>query len=177
MHEGRHLLTKTTISALRALIQLGQNDSSEPVGLAELARQLNESPSYLAKVAQQLVKAGILRSLRGAQGGVVLNMPPRDITLLMVVTACQGPVLGSFCSENGSVDEICAFHRAAMELHEAIHKVLSRWTLADLLKKPCPSVPALRSRCVLTAGVLAAWGYHDTRRARRKKGRRPRTDS
>ncbi len=163
------MLTKTTISALRLLVQLGRNPSGGPVGLGELAGELDESPSYLAKVAQQLVKAAILRSLRGSQGGVILNLHPRHVSLLAVVSACQGPVMGSFCDEDVPKDQVCAFHRAAVELHEAIHRVLSRWTLADLLKKPCPTSAALRSRCVLTAGALAAWGYQakPTRRGKR----------
>lgn len=152
------MFTKTTISALRLLVQLGQNVSRGPVGLGALAAELNESPSYLAKVAQHLGKAGIVRSLRGSQGGVMLNHHPRQLNLLAVVNACQGPVMGSFCSEDVPADQVCAFHRAALELHEAIHKVLCRWTLADLLKKPCPTSPALLSRCVLSAGALAAWG-------------------
>ncbi len=153
------MFTKTTISALRLLVRLGWSSSGGPVGLGELAAELGESPSYLAKVAQQLGKAGILRSLRGSQGGVILNHHPRHVTLLSVVNACQGPVMGSFCDEDVPTDQVCAFHRAAVELHQAIHKVLSRWTLADLLKRPSPTSAALRSRCVLTAGAVAAWKY------------------
>ncbi|GAB6165920.1 hypothetical protein JCM19992_19200 [Thermostilla marina] len=153
---------------MRLLVHLGQRTPTDPVGIRELAAELDESPSYLAKVAQELAKAGILRSLRGPRGGVVLRRPPREVNLLMVVNACQGAVMGSFCDEDVPDTQVCAFHQAAVELHQAIHKVLARWTLADLLNKPCPPSAALRSRCVLTAGPVAAWGYRPAKDTRRK---------
>jgi Rrf2 family protein len=104
-----------------------------------MAEQLGESPSYLAKVTQQLAKAGILRAHRGVSGGVTLNLPPEEITLLAVVEACQGAILADFCEEGADLAKTCAFHQAAAELHDAIVQVLSKWTLAELLENPRPS--------------------------------------
>ncbi len=144
------LLTKTSTSALRALIQLGQQGPGVVLSPRRLAESLAESPTYMAKVCRLLVKAGILRAERGSRGGVLLGRHPREISLLSVVEACQGAILGSYCRGAFELKDTCAYHQATVELHQAIVKVLSRWTLAHLLKKPCPSPHSgLEVLCVL----------------------------
>ena len=135
------MLTKTSRSAIRALIHLGLNATGGPVSPRIVAEQLGESPSYLAKVARQLAKAGILRAHRGVTGGVTLNLPPEEITLLAIVEACQGTILADFCEDGADLAQTCAFHQAAAELHDAIVRVLSKWTLAELLANPHPAEP------------------------------------
>jgi DNA-binding IscR family transcriptional regulator len=63
-------------------------------------------------------------------------MAPEQITLLAVVEACRGTILGDYCSSSPQEKFHCNFHRAALELHRAITGVLSDWTLADLLERP-----------------------------------------
>ncbi len=133
------MFTKTSVSAIRALTYLGLNSTGQPISPRHMAEQLGESPTYLAKVARHLVKVGILRAHRGVAGGVTLNRSPDEISLLAIVEACQGAILGDFCQDAEDFDNTCAFHQAGAELHEAIVGILSRWTLAQLLLKPCPS--------------------------------------
>jgi Rrf2 family protein len=130
------MLTKTSISAIRALMFLGENGQGVIQSPRNIAEATAESPTYMAKVTRLLVKTGILRAARGAKGGVELNRAPGDITLQAVVEACQGVIVGDFCSPVRDTRSTCAFHRAAHELQQAIVGVLSRWTLADLLEKP-----------------------------------------
>jgi hypothetical protein len=56
----------------------------------------------------------------------------------MIVEACQGAILGDFCGEAADRSLTCAFHQAGAELHDAVVRVLSRWTLADFLDRPAP---------------------------------------
>jgi Rrf2 family protein len=115
-----------------------------------MAEHLNESPSYLAKVVRHLVRAGILKAHRGVAGGVLLNRDPQNITLLAIVEACQGAVLGDFCSETNDLASTCTFHQAGAELHQAIVGVLSRWTLAAFVRQPLPTSNQDESiRCLL----------------------------
>ena len=144
------MLTKTSLSAIRVLTYLERHGAGQPLSPRYLAEELGDSPTYLAKVVRHLVKVRILRAHCGATGGVVLAMPPEDITLLAIVEACQGAILASFCEDAGKLSETCGFHQAAAELHDAIVSVLARWTLADFVAKPHPS-KALRKhvRCCL----------------------------
>ncbi|HOF38967.1 MAG TPA: Rrf2 family transcriptional regulator [Candidatus Hydrogenedentes bacterium] len=133
------MLTQTSETALRVLVFLLLREARAPVPPARIAQHINASPSYTAKVTTALVKADILRAHRGMKGGVTLSRPPEAITLLDVVEACQGKILGDFCQDFDRMELVCAFHRAMAELHEAIITILKRWTLADLAQKPFPS--------------------------------------
>lgn len=139
------MLTQTSESAIRALIYLVLYAGREPIPPREIAERINASPSYMAKITRMLVKANILRSHRGALGGVSLSRAPEDITLLDVVEACQGLVVGNYCqSIVDHADPVCAFHQSMVEVHEATVGVLTRWTVADLAARPGPA-PELRN--------------------------------
>jgi len=134
------VLGKTTLSAIRALLYLAQQQSSACVSPRHIAAVLGESPTYLAKVLRHLVKAGVLRAEKGATGGVRLAMDPHDVTLLDVVEACQGTIVGDYCQAGVADVNVCSFHQAAKDLHDAITGVLSTWTLAAMLATPRRSV-------------------------------------
>ena len=149
------MLTKTSLSAIRALVYLGSRNAGEPIPPRRIALELGESPTYLAKVIRHLVRAGILRAHRGVGGGVVLHRPPEAVTLRAIVEACQGAILGDFCNDTADLSQVCGLHQAGAELHRAIVGVLGRWTLADFLARPAPS-PPLRGKvpCFLTGCTL-----------------------
>ncbi len=140
-----HMLTQTTELALRALIFLGLSELTEPVPPKRLAETLGCSPTYLGKTLGLLVKADLLRSVRGARGGVVLARDPKTITLLAVVEACQGTLVGDFCRTERlkEMGTPCRFHDVMATLHGQLVKTLSGCTLAELLE--CP-LPALRNK-------------------------------
>jgi Rrf2 family protein len=130
------MITKTTLTAIRALVFVAHNAKAGTLPPRRIAEALGESPSYMAKVTRALVKAGILRTGKGVKGGVWLSRPASEITLRSVFEACQGNIVGDYCRPDCDPDTICSFHRAATELHQAIVGVLSRWTLAHLSKRP-----------------------------------------
>ena len=84
------------------------------------------------------MRAGILRSHKGFKGGVTLAENPELLTLLAIVEACQGKVLGDFCESTDDLHLVCTYHKAMAELHAVIIGILSRWTQADLAAKPQP---------------------------------------
>lgn len=129
------MLSGTSLSAFRTLIYLGQN-GPQVIPPKRIAEEIGESPTYLSKVTTQLVKAGLLRAEKGVKGGVQLGLPPGRITMLAVVEACQGAVVGGYCRSVCRPSEVCAFHKAAQQLETAISETLRHWTLAELLKKP-----------------------------------------
>ena len=130
------MLTKTSISAIRALLLLAGQRNREPWSPRRLAETLDESPTYMAKVVRHLVKVGILRAHHGAKGGVLLAREPAKIPLRDIVEACQGAIVGDYCQSSPGRRPPCTFHRASLELHQAITSVLDRWTLAALLAEP-----------------------------------------
>ena len=130
------MLGKTSISAIRTLLLLAQQDPKSCWSPRRLAETLGESPTYLAKVVRHMVKTGILEAEKGVKGGVRLRKQPHEISLLAVVEACQGTIVGDFCRSKRPAWSYCSFHPAALELHSAITGVLERWTIANLLERP-----------------------------------------
>jgi Rrf2 family protein len=141
------MITKTTFSAIRALLFLAATPRGRRTPLREVADRLGESPTYMAKVARELVKAGVLRADKGARGGLYFDRPPSEITLWEIVRACQGEIMGDYCQFTGDPGETCSYHQAARELHEAVTRALSVWTLAQLMERPCAGKE--HAHCVL----------------------------
>jgi Rrf2 family protein len=149
------MLGKTSIYAVRSLLLLAQQDPGACWSPRRLAESLGESPTYLAKVMRHLVRGGILDAEKGVKGGVRMRHAPADITLLAIVEACQGPIAADYCRSERPALSYCAFHAAALELHEAITAVLGRWTLAELLAKPGPGGdPACATGCLIDPLML-----------------------
>lgn len=151
------MLTKTSENAIQILLYLALRDEEAPVAPKTLADDLGASPSYVAKITGLLVKAGILTAHRGTHGGVTLDRRPGGVTLLEIVEAAQGKILGDYCTEGAKPGEVCAFHAAMLELHRSIVDTLHRWTLGDLMKRPEPAA-ALRGKvpCRIACAVVHA---------------------
>ena len=151
------MLAKTSLSAIRALLYLGLQDTEECVSPRRLAEALSESPTYMAKVVRHMVKAGILEAEKGVKGGVRLLLPADKITLQAVVEACHGTIIGDFCKSARPESTYCSFHWAALELHQAITGVLSRWTLADLMKVPSATkTEECGASCLMARELIAS---------------------
>lgn len=134
------MLTQTSEIAIRVLLYLVVKKVDSPVSPRRIALDLDASPSYLAKITRDLVKAGLLRSHRGAMGGVTLAHEPDKISLLDIVQACQGLLVGSYCQGiSDHPDPVCSFHEAMKEVHDSTVEILSRWTLAMLAERPGPA--------------------------------------
>jgi Rrf2 family nitric oxide-sensitive transcriptional repressor len=149
------MIGKTSLSALRTLLLLAQQESNACWSPRRLAESLGESPTYLAKVVRHLVKRGILEAEKGVKGGVRLARNPAAVTLLDIVEACQGTIVGDYCHSTRPESSFCNFHRAAKELHVAITEVLGRWTLADLLENPCGRGEGIGLGCLIARGLYA----------------------
>ena len=65
------LLTRASEYALLSLALIGE--SGDPKDVDTLSKQLDISKSFLAKILQNLAKAGILVSYKGAKGGFALK--------------------------------------------------------------------------------------------------------
>src|SRR5262249_26298454 len=87
-------LTRATGYALQALVFLARGGGGRPVASHDIAAAHGIPEQFLAKVLKPLVSAGVLRSVKGPNGGYRLARPAREITLLEVVESVEGPVRG-----------------------------------------------------------------------------------
>ena len=99
-------ITRQADYAVRAVLHLAKMGNNERAATSTVAREQNIPPSFLAKIISQLSIAGLLHTSRGARGGVTLARDPKDITLLDVVEAIDGPIQLNECVGN---DGACTF--------------------------------------------------------------------
>ncbi len=99
-------ITRQADYAVRAVLHLARMGNTERAATSTVAKEQNIPPSFLAKIISQLSIAGLLHTSRGARGGVTLAREPKDITLLEVVEAIDGPIQLNECVGN---DGVCTF--------------------------------------------------------------------
>lgn len=125
--------------ALRLMLDIAQHDNGEPVSLRDISRRQEISIKYLEQIVSTLAHAGLLRSIRGPQGGYLLARKPDAYTAEEILRLVEGDLHPVEClktAPNGCPRaDSCATLRLWQELDEAIDGVLSRWTLEDLLRQ------------------------------------------
>src|SRR3972149_9341168 len=89
-------ITRQADYAVRAVLYLAKNGDQRSA-TSRVAQEQRIPPSFLAKIISQLSIAGLLHTSRGARGGVTLAREPREITLLEVIEAIDGPILLNEC--------------------------------------------------------------------------------
>ena len=87
--------------ALRALIRLQSHDAaSGPLPLHQIANDENISIKYLESIFTHLRRAGIIQSVRGAEGGYLLAKAAGEISILEIVNAVEGPLITVDCLQH-----------------------------------------------------------------------------
>ena len=128
-------LSQTTGYAIEAMSHLS-GPAGRPATLRSIASRARVPYAYLAKRMPELVAAGLVRSLRGKCGGVLLARPPETITLLEISEAVEARqwrgrcLLGlTACSD----ERACPAHAFWKNTRQQIEFVLRTTTLADVI--------------------------------------------
>ena len=90
-------LTRKVCYGIRALHYIAGRPGDGYCSVDEIGRAQEIPCRFLAKMVQDLVRAGLLASRRGQDGGVRLARPACEITLLDVMSALEGPMAISEC--------------------------------------------------------------------------------
>ncbi|MDS1029132.1 Rrf2 family transcriptional regulator [Bacillota bacterium LX-D] len=124
---------------LRALVDLASYKSKGPVATRVIAERQGISERYLEQLLVSLKQAGLVKSVRGAQGGYILAREPKDIKVGEIIRILEGPIAPVECvSEINPEDcvrsETCITKNIWSKLRDAMVEVLDSYTLEDLLK-------------------------------------------
>jgi Rrf2 family transcriptional regulator, cysteine metabolism repressor len=120
---------------MRAMMDLTINSKGQPVQLKDIARRQSISLSYLEHLIIPLIAAGIVKSIRGARGGIMLARAPEQIQLKEILEVLEGPLAPVDClKEGGSCPRsgTCATRDVWDDLKKAMEGVLNSRTLQDL---------------------------------------------
>lgn len=122
----------------RVLLDLALHRQGGLVLLKDVAKRQQISLRYLEHIVTPLITAGIVRSTRGAKGGVTLARPPEQINLLEVIQILEGSTAPVECVDNPAVCQRvkqCVTRDVWGELKMAIDRVLAETTLEDLVDR------------------------------------------
>jgi len=123
---------------IRAMVDLARHYGEGPVQTSEIAaRQFIPEP-YLDQLLTVLRKAGLIRSIRGPQGGHMLMRPPSQITMGEVVAALEGNIAVLDCLDDMGacqLSERCGQRSVWQEVRAVTRRILDSVTLQDLLER------------------------------------------
>ena len=124
--------------AVMALVDLARFDNINPVSLRDISLRQGISIDYLEQIFSKLKKNEIVKSIRGTQGGYVLNKNPNDIKLTNIFHAVDEKVKTVQCKKeskkgcNGKATK-CITHNLWDELEIHINTFFENKSLKDLL--------------------------------------------
>ena len=124
--------------ATRAMLDLAINHGEGPILLKDIAQRQQISLSYLEHLVTPLIAGGLIRSTRGAKGGVSLTKPPGEINLSQVIQLLEGSFAPAECADNPNLcprSELCVTRDVWTELKNAMIGILESTTLQDLVER------------------------------------------
>ncbi|MEN1679171.1 MAG: Rrf2 family transcriptional regulator [Planctomycetota bacterium] len=135
-------ISRTVAYAVQALLQLSAVPDGRPVACGRLAAEGHMPERFLLQVLRSLVESGILRSVRGVDGGYLLDRDPAEVSLLEIVQAFEhsnGPLVPDLegLPDYAQQQLLIAMARVA----DAEREQLSRVSMADLRPASPPASP------------------------------------
>ena len=122
----------------RALLDLALHQGEEPVLLKDIAEREQISVRYLEHSITPLIAGGIVRTTRGAKGGVSLAKPPEEIKLSEVIQLLEGSIAPVECVNSPGIcsrSKSCVTRDIWDELKQAMDGILRATTLQDLVER------------------------------------------
>lgn len=148
-------LTRAAEYAIRCVLYLSKLPMGQVVSRREVAQAMDIPMAFLGKIAQGLARAGVLVVRQGSQGGYELALPPKDISLLMVVEAIDGEILVNEClsrPQECGRSGFCAVHRVWEKARGQFRDTLEAASFDELARADvCPEPAAKKARRVPAA--------------------------
>jgi Rrf2 family protein len=143
-------LSMTGEYAVRTMIHLAGLPSGGLAQISVISKEWAIPEGFLRKIVAQLSKDGLIRSQRGAGGGIQLSKPAETMTLLDVIEAVEGKVFLNKCliaEGTCHLDLTCAVHVVWCDAQKSLQEILTRKSLAELASGPriARSMESIRS--------------------------------
>lgn len=124
---------------LRAMIDLADFSEDVPQSITNIATRQSISDSYLEQLMAKLKKAGLITSIRGAQGGYVLAKESSEISVGDILRALEGDLSPVKCSgikdENGCQgSQTCVTRNVWKRIDDSIQEAVDSIYLNELVE-------------------------------------------
>jgi len=122
---------------LRAMLDLAIHSMNDQVSLNSIAERQEISVSYLEQVFSILRKAGLVKSIKGAQGGYILGDDPHNITVGMILRALEGDLSVVEDQPGSRYDNMqyCIQKNVWDKMNQSINKIVDSIMLEDLVEE------------------------------------------
>ena len=125
---------------LRAMLDMAIDQSDGPITLNSISERQGVSIGYLEQLMVPLKKEGLIRSVRGAQGGYLLARDPKDIPVGDIIRALEGPIAPVACVSEDYPEECdraegCVTRLVWAKVRDSIVEVLDSLTLYALVEE------------------------------------------
>ena len=128
-------LTRQSDYGVRAVLHLAGIPYGDIIQTREIAAREDIPAKYLPSIIRTLARAGLIRTMRGNQGGVTLAKPPEEINLREVIEAIEGPIVLVQCMKGPSQcihEDNCPFLPVCEDIQQMMVTQLESTTFADL---------------------------------------------
>lgn len=129
-------VTREADYGVRCVLYLARK-AQEISSVNEIAKAMHIPKSFLAKIVQRLVKAGVVKSVRGISGGFSLAKKPENISILDVVKAIQGNAAINRCAIDKKMcrlSKTCSVHPIWVEIRQMVENKLREYNFEKLIK-------------------------------------------
>lgn len=124
---------------LKAMVDLAVYSMGQPLNLKSIAERQNVSEKYLEHIFSTLKKAGLIKSLKGTQGGYMLAYNSDSITVGRIIKALEGNLstIDKASTEEGDADILdqCITQNVWQKIDESVNELMESITLEDLVNQ------------------------------------------
>ena len=126
--------------AVMAMADLALFKNRGPTSLKDISLRQNISLAYLEQIFIKLKNKNLVKSIRGARGGYVLDIPPEEIKISNIISAVDEKVRTLNCNKDSkkgcnNKNSKCITHNLWDQLDQHINNFFEKVKLQDLVKK------------------------------------------
>ena len=124
---------------LRALNDLAMYGEEEAVSIQSISARQQISDSYLEQLVRKLKRAGLVNSVRGAQGGYRLAKPAEEISVGDVLRALEGSIEAVSCGKEHNAnclgEDLCVARYVWQKVNKSIQETVDSITISQLVEE------------------------------------------
>ena len=126
--------------AVMAMADLALFKDKGPISLKDISIRQNISLAYLEQIFIKLKQVNLVKSIRGAKGGYVLDTSPEEIKISNIISAVDEEIKTLNCKKESkkgcnNKSSKCITHNLWDQLDQHINSFFEKVKLQDLVKK------------------------------------------
>jgi Rrf2 family protein len=122
------------------MLDMALCEEEGPIASHTIAQRQEISERYLEQLLIPLKQAGLVKSVRGSQGGYILGRPPQDISVGDIIRVLEGPLAPVDCVSELNPDDCkradsCVTRIIWEKVRDSIAEILDSYSLQDLVEE------------------------------------------